>query len=106
MYVLARQPRSSLRLPLVGFVAGKKLSRKATERNRAKRRVREAYRQLVRQDEHSAVDGQGLLLEAKFKQWYAVVFVIQAGALKAKFDEIRMSITDCLRQASAKYGSR
>src|SRR5688572_7121182 len=73
LYVQERNPRSIARLPLVGFVIGKKVYAKATQRNRAKRRVREAYRlwrlKLIQNPEEQSYNLQ---------QWYSLVWHIRA----------------------------
>jgi ribonuclease P protein component len=104
LYVLARQPRSSARLPLAGFVAAKKTLAKAVERNRAKRRLREAYR-IVREGLKAATPAEqpdGLKLE----QWYAIVWVVQAELLKADFEEVIKSVRHCLLAAQQKFGMK
>jgi len=91
LYVLSRQARSTPRLPLVGFVAAKKVHNKATARNLVKRRVREAYRLVARR-------------EASVKQWYAMVWVIHSKALTASWQEICRVVADCTARADLKYG--
>ena len=99
LFVLERQPKSAPRLPLVGFIIGKKVHDRAVQRNRAKRRVREAYRLLrlewLAQGDSAAVN---------VKQWYALVFHIQLEAVEAPFETIRLAVEQCLIQAAKKYG--
>lgn len=108
LYVLERQPRSAPRLPLVGFVIGKKVESKACLRNRAKRRVREAYRR-VRQsfDNKGAVPG-AICGQAKYnlQQWYAIIWVIKNEILTAGFDDICASVQECVEKAAGKYGRK
>lgn len=101
LYVLERNPRSAPNLPLVGFVIGKKVYAKATQRNRAKRRVREAYR-LWRLRLTQAPEGQTNNLQ----QWYSLVWHIRAEVENAPFDEIYRSVDECLTRATAKYGRK
>ena len=45
-YVLPKRHDSEKNLPLVGFIVAKKVHKKATKRNKIKRRLRDAYREL------------------------------------------------------------
>lgn len=65
-----------------GFVAGKQLG-KAHDRNRARRRVREAVRRQY----------------AQLAPGYDLVFVIRAPALTAPFPELMAAIADVARRA-------
>lgn len=93
LYVLSRKPRSAPRLPLVGFVAGKKVHNKAVYRNSAKRRVRDAFRRLR-------------LYDQTIKQWYAMVWVIHTKVLEATFEEILEAVATCLVMANKKHGEK
>jgi ribonuclease P protein component len=105
LYVLARQPRSSIRPPLTGFVAAKKIMAKAVERNRAKRRLREAYR--IVSKELKLDSGQGKTPDRlRLGEWYAIVWVAQAEVLKADFSDIIKSVHECLLKANQKFGVR
>jgi ribonuclease P protein component len=99
LYVLEREARSAPKLPLVGFVIGKKAEAKANQRNRAKRRVREAYR-LLRKD----LEGPGGEGEINLKQWYAIVWVVKSEVLSASFEDISASVSECLIKADSKFG--
>jgi ribonuclease P protein component len=103
LYILAKQPRSSARLPLAGFVATKKILPKAVARNRAKRRLREAYR-LVRQEAKAESRAEKQQEEFRLTQWYALVFVAQADVPKADFADIIKSVRQCLQKANQKFG--
>ncbi len=105
LYVLSKQTKNSTRLPLAGFVAAKKTLNKATDRNRAKRRVREAYRN-IKNDLYAESSGDRAVLQEKFKleQWYAIVWVIQADVIKAEFSDIIDSVQQCLQKANHKFG--
>ena len=91
LYVLPRQERSHERLPFAGFVVSKKVHSKATERNRSKRRVREAYRR-VRLEKQS------------LKQWYAVVWLINEEAVSAGFDELVKTMSEAVDKADKSFG--
>jgi ribonuclease P protein component len=101
LYVLERQPRSSLKSPLVGFVIGKKVQAKATGRNRAKRRVREAYR--LHREELLLAGGEPA---RKLQQWYSLVWNIRNEAINAPFAEIRRCVGECLSKATEKFGRK
>lgn len=91
LYVLPRQERSQARKPFAGFVVSKKTHSKATERNRSKRRVREAYKR-VRLEKES------------LKQWYAVVWLINEKAADATFDELIKTMSEAVDKADKSFG--
>lgn len=101
LYVLERQPKSARRPPLVGFVVGKKVHVRATQRNKAKRRLREAYRRL-RQELKSSEDAQKYDLD----QWYALAFHVKPEVLGATFGEISDSVAECLEKAAQRFGKK
>lgn len=80
-----------LKLPLAGFVVSKKTLNKAVDRNKAKRRVREAYR-LIR------------LTLPELSNWYALVFIIHKEALDADFEVMREAMVKSIKQADKKFG--
>jgi ribonuclease P protein component len=82
-------------LPLVGFVVAKKVCKSACARNRAKRRVREAYR-LMRLSNAE--------FREKLSQWYAMVFVLHSKSLDAPWTDIQNAVLESLNKADAKYG--
>lgn len=84
-----------VRMPLVGFVISKKVCKSACQRNRAKRRVREAYR-IMRRDMVESTQ--------RLEQWYALVFVLNNKALEANWEEIRETVAGCLSKADSRYG--
>ena len=91
LYAIRRFPNSSPRLPLVGFVVGKKVHLKATSRNLIKRRLREAYR-LLRQ-EMSELD-----------QWYTLVWVAREKINTASWKEIQKNLREMIISINSKYG--
>ena len=101
-------------MPLVGFVVSKKTLKNATERNRAKRRIREAYRLLSKEfrglNEHERLSdeprfaGNTSPKALSLDQWYAMVFVASSKALAAKYEEIEEAVAHCIAKANAKYG--
>ena len=101
LYVLERQANSAPRLPFVGFVIGKKVHAKAVQRNRAKRRVREAYRLL--REKLMKSDGSA---KTSLLHWYALVWHIRIEAIDAPFQQICDSVEECLTQAAVKYGRK
>jgi ribonuclease P protein component len=87
--------RSPAKMPLVGFVVAKKVCKSACARNRAKRRIREAYR-ILRTDERAAALSLG--------QWYALVWVVHEKAMGSSWQEIKDTVADCLRRADSRFG--
>jgi ribonuclease P protein component len=99
------------RLPLVGFVVSKKTCKNASDRNRAKRRVREAYR-LLRTgayktnktedaEENSLYD-----VMSSLSQWYALVWVLNETVISATWQEICKRMEGCLSEAARKFGQK
>ncbi len=87
----------SAALPLVGFVVAKKVSKSACLRNKAKRRLREAYRLLRLSDPG---------LSQELAQWYAMVFVVHPKAFEASWTELCSAVTDGITRAGVKHGVR
>ncbi len=85
----------STALPLVGFVVAKKVSKSACLRNKAKRRLREAYRLLRLSDPE---------LLQELAQWYAMVFVVHSKAFEATWTELRDAVSKSIVRAGSKHG--
>ncbi len=94
LYVLPRlnkaKPVDNI-LPMTGFVVSKKVSKSACQRNRIKRRVREAYRRLDKKS---------------LDQWYVMVLVIKESVLKAPWEDICRTMETAFSEAIQKYGRR
>jgi ribonuclease P protein component len=101
LYVLERQSRSAPRPPLVGFVVGKKVDSRSTQRNRIKRRLREAYRLFRKQLMESGENERYNLL-----QWYALAWHVKPEALTASSSEISDSVAECLEKAAQRFGRK
>lgn len=100
LFVLPKQGRSSGRLPLAGFVASKKIWAKASDRNRAKRRLREAYRIARQRQAPNEVES------FRLDQWYAIVVVAQKDLLQARFDEIVERLLETLAKANQRFAGK
>ncbi len=101
LYVLERQPKSAPRPPLVGFVVGKKVHAKATQRNRVKRRLREAYRRFYKE-----IVASGEIEKYNLPQWYALAWHVKPEAISATFSEICQTVAECLEKADQRFGRR
>ena len=86
--------------PLVGFSISKKVLKSACKRNRAKRRVREAYREIRRTAEPE------LVAQVKMERFYSLVFVINPSVLTAKFDDVSAAVKDSLIKATKKFSHK
>jgi ribonuclease P protein component len=90
----------SASFPLVGFSISKKVLKSACKRNRAKRRVREAYR-----DIRKTADPQ-LVAQVRMERFYSLVFVINPSVLTAKFDDVSTAVKDSLIRATKKFSHK
>ena len=91
LYVLPRQPRSARKMPLVGFVVGKKVHASAVKRNLAKRRLREAYKGQKKANDN-------------LTKWYSMVWVVRSKILNANFEDICKTVAESIARADEKYG--
>lgn len=66
-----------------GFVVSKKISKKAVERNRAKRLMREAIR----------------LTEEKIKPGFDIIFISRIGIINKSLEEIKESVEKLLKRS-------
>ncbi|MBS2007458.1 MAG: ribonuclease P protein component [Cyanobacteria bacterium SZAS TMP-1] len=86
--------------PLVGFSISKKVLKSACKRNRAKRRIREAYRGI-----RKAADPQ-LVAQIRMERFYSLVFVINPSVLNLKFEDVTAAVRDSLIKASKKFSHK
>lgn len=82
-FFLLKYTHNNLAHSRYGFVVSKKVSKKATERNKAKRRLRA----IVRTSPQITIKG------------YDVVFVVKKGIVTAQFNEIKSTTRDALEKA-------
>jgi len=86
--------------PLVGFSISKKVLKSACKRNRAKRRVREAYRTIK-----NAADPQ-LVAQVRMERFYSLVFVINPSVLTLRYDDVSAAVKESLIKASKKFSHK
>ena len=72
----------------VGFVVGKKVHKRANKRNRAKRLMREAYRNIRLTDK--------FLL----KDYEYLIFLARIPILEADYSQVHEAVLDCFKKAS------
>ncbi|HSA07132.1 MAG TPA: ribonuclease P protein component [Candidatus Gastranaerophilales bacterium] len=76
----------------VGFVVGKKVHKRAVKRNKIKRRVREAYRELRKAQEF------------KLKDYKHLIFIARPAIIESDYSQIFNAVEDCLNKASKRFG--
>jgi len=75
--------KNNLKVVRVGFIVSQKIAKKATQRNKIKRRLREGLREKL----------------AQIKKGYDLIFIAQKGIEKKKFSEIKEKIDQLLKRA-------
>ncbi len=90
LYVGRKKKDSSVSTK-VGFVVGKKVHKRAVKRNRAKRLMREAYRNLRKTDEF-------LLKDYEF-----LIFLARIPILEANYQQVNEAVLDCFKKSSKKF---
>ncbi len=88
-FVVYGLPRHALQdgaLPRFGLIVSKKVDKRATRRNRIKRRIREIIRTVLipRYPE-------------RLREYRAVVIIARSGCLKASFPDMQTRLTGCFR---------
>lgn len=75
----------------VGFVVGKKVSKKAVKRNRIKRLMREAYKNVSRKNDFKLKDTQSL------------IFLARPAIVESDYNKVVNALLDCVNKASKRY---
>jgi len=74
-----------------GFIVGKKVHKLAVKRNRVKRLVREAYKELRNAEAFP------------LKNYQQLVFIPRSAAVDADYKKIYDAVEDCVRRAARKF---
>lgn len=82
---------SNNELTKVGFVVGKKISKRATKRNKIKRFMRESYKKVISEENMNI-------------QWNKLIFLARPNILDVEFKDVYDNIIDCLKKAEKRYG--
>lgn len=82
-FLILKFIKNDLKTTRIGFAVGQKVSKKATLRNKIKRRLREAVN----------------LLSAKIKSGYDLVFFAKKGSEEKSFSEIKEKVGEILTKA-------
>ena len=78
----------------VGFIVGKKVSKKATKRNYIKRLLREVYKNIKKTG------------AAPLDDWESLIFTARPASLEVNYQQVYDAVVDCLRRARKKYGNQ
>ncbi len=81
-------------LSRVGFVAGKKVHKKAVKRNRIKRLMREAYKNISRAEDF------------KLKDYQSLIFIARPAIIESDYYKVHAALLDCIRKANKKFSNR
>ncbi len=82
-FLVLKTVKNNLKLARVGLVVSRKVSKKAVQRNKVKRKLREAVRNNIR----------------KIKVGYDLIFFTKKGIEKKSFSEIKKMVEDLLVRA-------
>jgi ribonuclease P protein component len=86
-YIMPSKAFQEQQLPKTGFIVGKKIHKKATKRNKIKRRMREAYR-IIRAEKPERI-----------KNFHSIIFIARPSILGKEYPEIYENILICLKKA-------
>ncbi len=75
----------------VGFVVGKKVHKKAVKRNRIKRLIREAYKNLGKSQNFS------------LKVYGTLIFIARPAIIESDYKTVRAAVEDCVKKADKRY---
>lgn len=76
----------------VGFVISKKLDKRAAKRNKAKRRMREAYRNALKNGD---IDTS--------QKWISLIFLARKEVINADYEQIYKALVNCINRASKRF---
>ena len=75
----------------VGFVVGKKVSKRAVKRNRAKRLMRESYKNIRKAETF------------ELKNYQNLIFIARPAIIEADYTAVNNAVNDCVKRAAKRF---
>lgn len=76
----------------IGFVVSKKVHKRSTKRNRIKRLAREAFRQILKDQDKNG-----------YQKWMSMIFQARSNSLEANYNQVYDSIVSLIKRAEKKF---
>ncbi len=76
-----------------GFVVGKKVHKSAVKRNKIKRRLREAYKDLRKKEDF------------RLKDYSSLIILARPAIIESDYNKIYNALEDCIKKAIKRFGA-
>ena len=77
-----------------GFVVGKKVHKSAVKRNKIKRRLREAYKDLRKKEDF------------RLKDYRNLIVIARPAIIESDYNKIYNALENCIKKASKRFGAK